>query len=183
VAVAALAVLASVVIVYLVRQRVGSGRPLPDVLIGTWLLDRDATVQVNPRFCCSPEMIGYEFREDGDCIYAADGERKSVRWTLLDKHGNDLLLEATFEGSTEAIRVHVIPLDQDLIRLAYMKSGTTYVLKRSAAGQLPAPALVRPLLSLETGLEGSQLDRGVHALAVSADGRVVVAQGRGRPTR
>jgi hypothetical protein len=180
VAVGALVVLACVVIVHLVLQRVRPGRPLPDALVGTWELDRDATVQFNPRIQCFPEMIGYEFRKDGDCIRAADAERKSVRWTLLDKQGDhDLVLEATFEGSTEATRVGVILLDNDHIRLTYMKAGMTYALKRSAAGQLPSPALVRPVLSLDTGLDGSQLDKGVHALAVSADGRVVVAEGRG----
>jgi WD40 repeat protein len=96
---------------------------------------------------------------------------------------NDLVLEATFEGSTEPMRVGVILLEKDLIRLTYTKSGMSYALKRSAAAKLHAPALVRPLLSLDTGLDGSQFDKGVHALAVSADGRVVVAQGRGQANK
>jgi WD40 repeat protein len=174
----ALVVLAGVVIVSWVRRE-RPVRPLPDALVGTWELDRDATVQVNPRFRRFPERIGYEVRKDGDCIRVADGEQKSVRWALRDQESDDLVFDVTSEGDKEAMRVHVIVLDKDLIRLTYMKTGMTYALKRSATGRLPAPALVHPLLSLDTGLEGSQLDRGAHALAVSADGRVVVAQGRG----
>jgi WD40 repeat protein len=180
----ALAVLACVVIVYLVVQHVRSRwAALDDALVGNWELDREATVQVNPLFRCSPEMIGYEFHKDGSCIRAADGERQSIRWTPLDKEGDDLLFEAAFEGNKDVMRARVVFLDNDHIRLTYAKMGMNYVLKRSAGGRLPVPALVRPLLSLDTGLEGNQLDGGVHALAGSADGRVVVAQGRGRANK
>ena len=188
--VGALAVLACVLTVSLVLRRVDpasterSGEPLDDTLVGAWELDRTATVQFNTLFRRHPEMISYEFRKDGDGIRAADGERQSVQWTLLDKQGDTLLLQATFEGSKEATPATVVLIDKDHIRLTYTNTPTiSYVLKRSAAGELTGPELVRPLLSLDTGLDGNQLDRGVRALAVSADGRVVVAQGKGRANR